>query len=122
MMAQPTAERFSLMLGLLVLMVATVPRYLAGGHDTRLSLILMALVVVAVVTTLNWRLLVAEQRRRLPALLKRLGLCLVAGAVGMALWHAVMSDWLSWQLLLAHGATLGLLLHALWLWGRASSV
>lgn len=122
MMTQPTAERFSLMLGLLVLMVATVPRYLAGGHDTRLSLILMALVVVAVVTTLNWRLLVAEQRRRLPALLKRLGLCLVAGAVGMGLWHAVMSDWLSWQLLLAHGATLGLLLHALWLWGRASSV
>ncbi|MGM0703924.1 MAG: hypothetical protein ACQEUG_16205 [Pseudomonadota bacterium] len=122
MTTQSTAERFSLMLGLLVLMVATVPRYLAGGHDTRLSLILMALVVVAVVTTLNWRLLVAEQRRRLPALLKRLGLCLVAGAVGMGLWHAVMSDWLSWQLLLAHGATLGLLLHALWLWGRAPSV
>lgn len=122
MTTQPTAERFSLMLGLLVLMVATVPRYLVGGHDTRLSLILMALVVVAVVTVLNWRLLVAEERRRLPALLKRLGLCLVAGAVGMGLWHAVMSDWLSWQLLLAHGATLGLLLHALWLWGRASSV
>ncbi|MGM0785781.1 MAG: hypothetical protein ACQEUM_16910 [Pseudomonadota bacterium] len=121
MMTQPTAERFSLMLGLLVLMVATVPRYLAGGHDTRLSLILMALVVVAVVTTLNWRLLVAEQRRRLPALLKRLGLCLVAGAVGMGLWHAVMSDWLSWQLLLAHGATLGLLLHALWSWWSAGS-
>ncbi|TFH85348.1 hypothetical protein EQG41_17415 [Billgrantia azerbaijanica] len=121
MRTQPTAERVSLMLGLLVLMSATVPRYLAGGHDTRLTLILMALAVVALVTGLHWRLLALEQRRRLPALLGRLGLCCLAGLVGMGLWHAAMSDWLSWQLLLAHGATLGLLLHALWLWWSTES-
>ncbi|SDJ33209.1 hypothetical protein [Billgrantia gudaonensis] len=121
MITQPSAERLSLMLGLLVLMGATVPRYLAGGHDARLALILVAFAVVAVVTLMNWRLLATEERRRLPALLKRLGLCLGAGAVGMGLWHAVMSDWLSWQLLLAHGATLGLLLHALWSWWSVES-
>lgn len=121
MKTQPTAERLSLMLGLLVLMGATVPRYLAGGHDTRLALIVMALAVVSVVAAMNWRLLPVEQRRRLPALLKRFGLCCLAGLVGMGLWHAVMSGWLSWQLLLAHGATLGLLLHALWLWWSTES-
>jgi len=121
MSTQPTAERVSLMLGLLVLMGATVPRYLAGGHDTRLTLILMAVAVVTVVCGLQWRLLSREQRQRLPALLKRFGLCCLVGLVGMGLWHAAMSDWLSWQLLLAHGVTLGLLLHALWLWWSVES-
>ncbi|WP_163557615.1 hypothetical protein [Halomonas sp. NO4] len=116
MTTAPTAERLSLLLGLGVLMAATVPRYLAGGHDTRLTLILMSLAVVALVAGFQWRLLAEAQRRRLPGLVKRLALCWVAGVLGMGLWHLLMSDWLSWQLLLAHGATLGLLLHALWLW------
>ncbi|MCL7939018.1 hypothetical protein M8009_01700 [Halomonas sp. ATCH28] len=117
--ATPTAERLSLLLGLGVLMLGTLPRYLVGGHETRLSLMLMALAVVAVVSVLQWRLLPGEARSRLPALLRRLGLCLVAGLVVMAAWHALTSDFFGWELLVSHGATLGLLLHALGLWVRA---
>ncbi|MBB3330545.1 putative membrane protein [Halomonas campaniensis] len=119
--AQPTPERLSLMLGLVLLMLATVPRYLAGGHETRLSLILMALAVVAAVALVHWRMLDGEARRRLPSLLGRLGVSLVAGLAGMGLYHALFTDFIGWELLLAHGATLGLLLHALWLWVRAPS-
>jgi len=119
--AQPTPERLSLMLGLVLLMLATVPRYLAGGHETRLSLILMALAVVAAVALVHWRMLDGEARRRLPPLMGRLGASLVAGLAGMGLYHALFTDFIGWELLLAHGATLGLLLHALWLWVRAPS-
>lgn len=118
---QPTPERLSLLLGLGVLMLAAVPRYLAGGHETRLSLLLMALAVVAVVALLQWRLLTTEARRRLPALLRRLALCLGVGLIGMGLWQGLVSGTLVWVLWLSYGATLGLLLHALWLWVRAPS-
>ncbi|MFY0990279.1 hypothetical protein [Halomonas sp. C05BenzN] len=115
----PTAERLSLMLGLAVLMLATVPRYLAGGHETRLMLILAAVATVVVVSLFHWRLLGEEARARLPGLLGRLGLSLLAGLAGMGIWHALFTDWIGWELLVAHGATLGLLLHALWLWWKA---
>ncbi len=115
----PTAERLSLLMGLGALMLATLPRYLAGGHETHLSLILTALAVVAVVSLLQWRLLPGESRSRLPSLLRRLGLFLVAGLVVMTAWHALTSDFFGWELLVSHGATLGLLLHALWLWKKA---
>jgi len=115
----PTPERLSLVLGLAVLMFATIPRYLVGGHDNRLNLILLALAVVAAVAVVQWRLLEAEARRRLPRLVGRLGLCLVAGLAGMGAWHALVTDFIGWELLIAHGATLGLLLHALSLWVKA---
>lgn len=118
MHAEPTAERLSLLAGLLILMLATVPRFIAGDYGNRLSLISIALAVVAVVAFLNWRMLDADQRRRLPQLGKRLLLALLAGLVVMGLWHALFTAWISWQLLLAHGATLGLLLHAVLLWWR----
>lgn len=117
--ASPTAERFSVLTGVCVVILATVPRYVAGGHDTRQTLILMALVVVAIVTAFQWRLLPAEDRNRLPRLITRLAVWLVTGVVLMTAWHAMVSDWFSWQLLLSHGATLGLLLHALGLWWSA---
>nr|WP_221188507.1 hypothetical protein [Halomonas cerina] len=102
-------------------MLAAVPRYLAGGHQTRLSLLLMAMVVVVVVALLQWRLLAVEARACLPALLRRLGLCLVAGLVVMSGWHALVGGGVGWAVLISHGATLGLLLHALWLWVKAPS-
>lgn len=117
--ATPTPERLSLMLGLVLLMLATVPRFLAGGHETRLSLLLIAVAAVVVVAFIHWRMLAGDARRRLPGLLGRLGVSLLAGLAGMGAWHALVTDWIGWQLLLAHGATLGLLLHALWLWWRA---
>ncbi|ERS83880.1 MULTISPECIES: hypothetical protein [unclassified Halomonas] len=117
--ASPTPERLSLVLGLLLLMLATIPRYLVGGHDSRLNLILLALAVVAAVAVVQWRLLEAEARKRLPRLLGRLGGCLAAGLAGMGLYHALFTDFIGWELLIAHGATLGLLLHALSLWVKA---
>lgn len=117
--AQPTPERLSLVLGLALLMLATLPRYLVGGHESRFNLILMALAVVCLVGVLQWRLLAAPERLRLPRLLGRLGLCLVAGLAGMGGWHALFSDFIGWELWLAHGATLGLLIHALSLWVKA---
>ncbi|QOR38960.1 hypothetical protein HNO52_10870 [Billgrantia diversa] len=117
----PSAERLSLLVGLLILMLATVPRYLAGGHENRLTLIVVAMAVVAVVAVVNWRMLEGGERARLPWLGKRLAASLVAGLALMGLWHALFTDWISWQLLIAHGATLGLLLHALWLWWRPDS-
>lgn len=116
-----TPERFSLMLGLLVLMLANVPRYLAGGHESRLTLIYMACAVVTAVAVMHWRLLAHSERARLPILIRRLCFALVAGLALMGGWHALMTDWISWQLLIAHGATLGLLIHAVWLWWRPAN-
>ena len=119
--AKPTPERLSLMLGMVLLMMSTIPRYLAGGHDNRFNLILIALVVVAGVAAANWRLLEAEARLRMPRLMGRLGISMVVGLFGMGLYHTWFTDFIGWELLIAHGATLGLLLHALWLWVRVPS-
>ncbi|MFG6159983.1 hypothetical protein ACGTNG_14365 [Halomonas sp. 1390] len=119
--ATPSAERVSLLLGLGVLMLATLPRYLAAGLETRQSLMLMALAVVALATLVQWRMLGDEARKRLPGLVRRLVLCLGMGAVGMTAWHALTSDFFGWELIASHGATLGLLLHAVWLWWRPVS-
>ncbi|WP_416140723.1 hypothetical protein ACM26W_10245 [Halomonas sp. HK25] len=117
--AQSTPERLSLLLGLVLLMLSTIPRFLVGGHDNRFNLILIALLVVAGVAAAHWRLLEAEARLRLPRLMGRLGVCMVAGLAGMGLYHALFTDFIGWELLIAHGATLGLLLHALSIWLRA---
>jgi len=116
-----TPERLSLMLGLLVLMLANVPRYLAGNHENRLMLIGMACAVVAAAAVVHWRLLAQSERARLPTLLRRLCFALLGGLVLMGGWHALMTAWISWQLLIAHGATLGLLIHAVWLWWRPAN-
>ncbi|QJQ97213.1 hypothetical protein HIO72_16420 [Halomonas sp. PA5] len=106
------------MLGLLAVFLASLPRYLAGGHETRLSLILMMAAVVTAVVIVHWRLLSSEGKRRTPGLLKRLGLSLLAGLAAMSLWHALFSAWVGWEIALSHGATLGLLLHVMVLWWR----
>lgn len=118
MEARPTPERVSLLLGLGVLMLSTLPRYLAAGHQTRLTLIVIALAVVGGVVCLQWWLLSADDKPLLPRLLGRLAIAMVIGFIMMGLWHLLFSDWISWQRLMSHGATLGLLLHALTLWWR----
>ncbi|MBD3894298.1 hypothetical protein IEI94_00335 [Halomonas sp. ML-15] len=117
-MGGPSAERLTALLGLLVVMLATLPRYLDGGHETRLSLMLMASAVVTVVVLLHWRLLDAAARQRVPGLLRRLGFCLLAGLAVMAAWYALASTLTGWQVLLSHGTTAGLLMHVLSLWWR----
>ncbi|MDR5898353.1 hypothetical protein QC823_05030 [Halomonas vilamensis] len=116
-----TPERMSVALGLCIVMLATLPRYIAGGHETHQSLLLLAIVAVLAFVVIQWRLLDVKARKRLPSLLGKLALWLLLGAAIMTMWHSLMSDWFSWQLLLSHGATLGLLLHTLNLWRGVTS-
>ena len=108
-----SVERISVACGLCILMLAALPRYMAGGHETRQTLIGITLAVVASVVLLQWRLLSVDARQRLPSLLKRLTLMMLIGAVLMGLWHALFTTWISWQVFISHAATLGLILHAL---------
>ncbi|MCL7930845.1 hypothetical protein [Halomonas llamarensis] len=116
-----TPERMSVALGLCVVMLATLPRYIAGGHDTHQSLLLMASAAVLALVVIQWRFLTSAARQRLPLLLGKLALWLLLGIAIMALWHSLMSDWFSWELLLSHGTTLGLLIHSLSLWRSVKS-
>jgi hypothetical protein len=114
--APSSPERISVALGLCVVMLATLPRYIAGGHETRQTLIVFALALVAFAAAVQWRLLAVEARRRLPKLFKRLAGMLLLGMAVIGGWHALFTDWISWQVFISHGATLGVLLHALSLW------
>ncbi|WP_252109800.1 MULTISPECIES: hypothetical protein [unclassified Halomonas] len=115
-------ERVGVAIGLCVLMLSVIPRYVAGGFETRLTLLLVAIVLVAGAAIVNWRMLSNDERNRLPSLLKRLGLSLVVGAAVMGIWHLLMTDWLSWQQFISHGATCGLLLFAVSLgWQRKTT-
>ncbi|PKG49354.1 MULTISPECIES: hypothetical protein [Halomonadaceae] len=117
MQRTPTSpERISVALGLCVVMLATLPRYMAGGHETRQTLIFFALALVAFATIIQWRLLAVEARRRLPQLCKRLAVMLLLGMVVMGGWHALFTEWISWQVFISHGATLGVLMHTVGLW------
>ncbi|SEM23955.1 hypothetical protein [Halomonas caseinilytica] len=111
-------ERCSLLVGLLILMVVSVPRYLAGGHDTHLALMAIGGVAVASLAVFQWWRLSAALRAELPGLMRRLVICLVVGLLVMGIWHALFGAWSGWPLLVSHGATLGLLLHALGLWWK----
>lgn len=111
--ASLTPERISVAIGLCIVMLATLPRYLAGRNETHQTLIMLVTAALVVYLVIQWRLLSATSRQRMPGLLRRLVLSLLAGLAGMMVWHTVFSDWFSWQLLLSHGTTLGLILHAL---------
>lgn len=117
-MGMPNAERLTALLGLLAVMLATLPGYLDGGHETRLALILMAAAVVAVVSLFNWRMLDAPARRSLPRLLGRLGICLLIGPMAMMAWYALTAGGAPWQVSISHGATAGLLVHVVSLWWK----
>ncbi|CBV42407.1 hypothetical protein [Halomonas elongata] len=116
-----SSERCSLLAGLLILMAASVPRYLAGGHDTHLALLAIAGVAVAALAVFQWWLLPVASRAALPALMRRLVACLVIGLLATGIWHALFGAWSGWPLLVSHGAALGLLLHALGLWWKPAA-
>ncbi|MFG6666667.1 hypothetical protein ACGK9R_06125 [Halomonas sp. HNIBRBA4712] len=111
-MQRASSERVSVAIGLCVLMLSVIPRYMAGGFETRQTLLLVAIVLVAGAAIVNWRLLSPQERSRLPGLLKRLAIALLAGAAAMGVWHALMTAWISWQEFISHAATCGLLLFA----------
>lgn len=111
-----SANKVSSALGLCVVMFATLPRYMAGGHETRLTLILLALVVVLVATIVQWRLLPRDGRQQLPGMLKRLAIMMMLGVLVMGAWHALFTDWMSWQVFISHASTFGLVAHVVSLW------
>ncbi|MBP5982024.1 MAG: hypothetical protein KA748_17720 [Halomonas sp.] len=113
-----SAERVSVALGLCVVMLASLPRFMVGGHGTRQTLITMAVVLVASATIAQWRMLTSDSRRKLPKLCLRLALMLVVGAAVMGVWHALFTAWISWQVFISHAATCGLLIHAVSLWWK----
>ncbi|MGY4876591.1 hypothetical protein ACLUEY_01745 [Vreelandella aquamarina] len=115
-MKSATPERISVGIGLCLVMLAALPRFIVNGLETRQTLLMIAVAAVAAVMAVNYRLLTDEARRRLPALLKTMLVAMLIGLAIMALWHSIMSDWFSWQELISHGTTLGLLLHVLNLW------
>ncbi|MGO2148906.1 hypothetical protein ACT3UJ_02720 [Halomonas sp. 86] len=113
-----SAERISVALGLCVVMLASLPRFMAGGHSTRQTLIVMGVVLVAGAAVAQWRLLSRDARKQLPRLCLRLVLMLLAGALVMGAWHALFTTWISWEVFISHAATCGLLMHAVSLWWR----
>lgn len=121
MQINPSPERLSVMLGLLLVILATLPRYVDEGLNTRLSLLAIVFVVVAAIAIIHWRLLTSTARIQLLPLLRRLGIAVLVGLALMTVWHAFSSAWSRWQILLSHGATLGLLLHVLGLWWKPAT-
>lgn len=109
-------ERISVAIGLCVVMLSALPRYMVGGHETRQTLLLIALAFVGSAAVLQWRMLSVSARQELPGLIKRLVVMMAVGAIVMGGWHALFTDWISWQVFISHAATAGLLLHAVSLW------
>ncbi|MGA4495042.1 hypothetical protein [Vreelandella venusta] len=109
-------ERISVALGLCIVMLAAIPRYMVEGHETRQTLLLVALVIVVGAAAVQWKMLSAGARKALPKLCQRLLLMLLMGALVMGAWHGLFTDWISWQVFISHAATCGLLFHAVSLW------
>lgn len=104
------------MMGLVTLMLASVPRYLVAGHETRLLMALALAVAVAIAAAFQWRQLMTPARRRLPILLKRLFACFVGGVAAVGMGYLLGGGWIGWERLVSYGVGLGLLGYALWLW------
>ncbi|WP_143748595.1 hypothetical protein [Chromohalobacter canadensis] len=110
----PSAARLSVMVGLLLVTLCSWPRYQLGGYDTHSGLLVMVAVALAVVIIAYWRRMTEKQRRLLPIRLKWLAMSFVVGGVVMATWHyGIASTLAGWSTVLSHGATAGLLLHAI---------
>ena len=116
-----SSARCSLLVGLLMLMLASAPRYYLDGHDTHLIMLSFGGIAVAALAFFHWWQLASEWRANLKALIRRLAALMIGGIVIMGLWHALFGAWSGWPLLLSHGATLGLLLHALGLWWKPAT-
>lgn len=111
-----TAERISILSGILIAMGATLLRYVANGvAQDRLILLCIAAVVVSGVALASWRLLDEGARQRFPALLRRMGVAMASSMLVVAVWQGIQDGLASLDGLavLSHGTTLGLLIHAL---------
>ena len=110
----PSAARLSVMIGLLLLVLLSWPRYQLGGYDTHIAMLALIAGGLAVVSIAYWRRMTTAQRRLPPGLLKRLGVAFGIGCLLLAGWHHVLASTAAgWATVVSHGATAGLLLHAL---------
>jgi len=111
-----TAERVSILSGILIAMLATLVRYIANGvQPGRLILLCIAAVVVLGAALASWRLLDEAARQRFPALLGRMGIAMASSLLVIAVWQGIQGGLASFDGLavLSHGTALGLLIHAL---------
>ncbi|WP_150113090.1 hypothetical protein [Modicisalibacter zincidurans] len=111
-----TAERVSILVGILIAMLTTLLRYVANGvAQDRLILLCIAAVVVLGVAVASWRLLDAGARQRLPVLLGRMGVAMLSSLLVVAVWQGLQGGManLDGLAVLSHGTALGLLIHAL---------
>lgn len=105
-----TATRWSTLLGLWLVMLVSLPRYWLQHDTTRLTLLVILMVAIAVALIALWRLMAVAQRER-PAAIKHLGGCLLIGCLLIGAWHWIDAAADHWSVILSQGAALGLLLH-----------
>lgn len=106
-----TATRWSTLFGLWIVMLVSLPRYWFMYDMTRLTLLGVLLVAVAVALFGLWRMMATPQRERCPGALKHLGGCLLAGWLLIGLWHWLDAAGDHWAIIVSQGAALGLLVH-----------
>lgn len=111
-----SAQRVSLMLGLVIVIVCSVPRFVVGGYETRLILALAFALAIAVAGLFQWRQLAASSRQRLPSLIRRLLACFIGGVAAIGMLYLLSGGWIGWERLIAYGTGTGLIGYALWLW------
>lgn len=111
-----SAERVSLMLGLVIVIVCSLPRFWVGGYETRLVLALAFALAVTVAGIFQWRQLPSSARQRLPGLIRRLLACFVGGVAAIGMLFLLSGGWIGWERLVAYGAGTGLIGYAVWLW------
>ncbi|ALM52674.1 hypothetical protein [Halomonas huangheensis] len=105
--------RLSLMVGLMIVLALTLPRYSVAGHATRETLGWIILGVLALASLMQWRFLDGTGRSRFLRLLFTLIGCLVVGMLAMIGWKVVGSGVPLGLATLSQGATAGLLLYAI---------
>ena len=106
-----TATRWSTLLGLWLVMLVSLPRYWLQHDMTRLALLAILMIAIAVALVAFWRLMASAQRERCPAAIKHLGGCLLIGCLLIGAWHWIDAAADHWSVILSQGTALGLLLH-----------
>lgn len=104
--------RLSLMVGLMLVLALTLPRYQMAGLATRETLVYIVLGVLALASLFQWRLLDGAGRSRFLRMLFTLLGCMIVALVAMVIYKLVVGGVALGVITLSQGATAGLLLHA----------
>ncbi|GHB09703.1 hypothetical protein [Salinicola rhizosphaerae] len=114
-----TATRFSTLAGLWLVMLLSLPRYWLIHDESRLTLLAVLLVAVAVALGGFWRVMAGAERALCPKALRGLIISLVAGVLAMFAWQWSRGAPPPGIITLSQGAAFGLLIHVVArLWKR----